>query len=167
MNHRYRCSALKTSPFASWHGAACRNIETCQPKKSLYRFLQIPSESLTVEHKSWLDMGDRRSQAILAKAAIALVNHGGGIIIFGMRGDDADRGLESHARGDNIGRYRQDDINAAINRYAEGEHFAGRTLRDKDPGRLCRKGVESGRLGLSVGTFVTRVPARASDPSSR
>jgi hypothetical protein len=88
-------------------------------QEELVSLLAEPSESLTIEHKSWLDPTDRRSQATIAKAAIALANHGGGIIVFGMRGDDADRGLESHPRGDGIGRYRQDDINAAINRYAD------------------------------------------------
>jgi hypothetical protein len=91
------------------------NLPTNQELVSL---LTDPSESLTIEHKSWLNLSDRRSQATVAKAAIALANHGGGIIVFGMRGDDADRGLESHPRGE-IGRYRQDDVNAAINRYAD------------------------------------------------
>lgn len=36
-----------------------------------------------------------------------------------MRGDDAVRGLESHPRPENVGRYRQDDLNSAINRYAD------------------------------------------------
>jgi hypothetical protein len=74
---------------------------------------------LAIEHKSWLDLSDRSAQANLAKAAIAIANYGGGIIVFGMRGDDAVAGLLSRERPDHIGRYRQDDINAAINRYAD------------------------------------------------
>lgn len=43
------------------------------------------SESLSVEFKSWLDLSVNKGKAILAKAAIAIANHGGGTIIFGMR----------------------------------------------------------------------------------
>jgi hypothetical protein len=88
-------------------------------QEELIALICEPSESLTIEHKSWLDFTDRRNQATVAKAAIAIANHGGGILVFGMRGDDADGGLQSHARPANIGRYRQDDLNAAINRYAD------------------------------------------------
>ena len=78
-----------------------------------------PREDLAVEHKSWLDISERRAQATLAKAAIALANHGGGLIVIGMRGDDADGGLHLRVRPENLARHRQDDVNAAINRYAD------------------------------------------------
>jgi hypothetical protein len=85
----------------------------------LIALIADPSESLSIEHKGWLDLADRRSQAALAKAAIALANHGGGIVIIGMRGDDAESDLQSHARPASITRYNQDDVNAAINRFAD------------------------------------------------
>ena len=88
-------------------------------REELIALLADPSESLSIEHKSWLDLSTRGSQATLAKAAIALANHGGGIIVLGMRGDDAQAGLQSHARPPDLRRYRQDDINAVINRYAD------------------------------------------------
>ena len=55
----------------------------------------------------------------MAKAAIALANEGGGIIIvLGMREDTGEGGaLRSQLRPSAIARYSQDDINAAIERY--------------------------------------------------
>jgi hypothetical protein len=97
----------------------CFNAEWKMPtQEELLALLAEPSESLAIEHKSWLELGDRRNQAIVAKAAIALANHGGGMVVFGMRGD-ADGDLQSHVRPENIARYRQDDLNALINRYAD------------------------------------------------
>lgn len=38
-------------------------------------------ERLEVEYKDWLDLRDAHHRAVLAKAAIALANHGGGYIV--------------------------------------------------------------------------------------
>ena len=67
-------------------------------QQEMISLISNPSESLAIEHKSWLDIRDRRAQATLAKAAIAIANHGGGVIILGMRGDDAAGGLASLPR---------------------------------------------------------------------
>lgn len=86
----------------------------------LQALLAFPVEKLTVEYKSWLDLDEQARRATLAKAAIALANEGGGVIVLGMRKDNAQGGaLRSEARPENIDRYSQDDINAAINRYAD------------------------------------------------
>ena len=37
-------------------------------------------EELGVEHKGWIDLTSKEHKATLAKAAIALANHGGGFI---------------------------------------------------------------------------------------
>ena len=68
--------------------------------EELRSLLQIPSERPNVEYKSWLDVTQNRGKAILAKAAIALANHGGGIIVLGMR-EDKDEGaaLSPQPRG--------------------------------------------------------------------
>jgi Putative DNA-binding domain len=88
--------------------------------RELEQLLTNPNEGLTLEHKSWLNLRDDDDKARLAKAAIALANEGGGIIVFGMReGGNGDGGFRSLARPDHIQRYHQDDINAAINRFAE------------------------------------------------
>lgn len=82
--------------------------------------LQIPNESLTVEYKSWLNLADNGDKARLAKAAIALANEGGGIIVFGMREPGNDGGsITAEPRPNQFPTYHQDDINAAVGRYAD------------------------------------------------
>jgi schlafen family protein len=83
-------------------------------------FLEFPVEKLKVEYKSWLKLDENPGRATLAKAAIALANEGGGVIVLGMREDNARSGaLRSQARPKDVARYSQDVINAAINRYAD------------------------------------------------
>ncbi len=86
----------------------------------LIRLLYSPSESPSIEYKSWLDLTDNAGKAVLAKAAIALANEGGGIIVLGMREAEAHgRALNSLPRPPEMPRYTQDIINAAINRFAD------------------------------------------------
>ncbi len=86
----------------------------------LEQLLINPNEGLSVEHKSWLNLSDNGDRARIAKAAIALANEGGGIIVFGMReGGNVAGGFQSIAKPENIQRYHQDNLNAAINRFAE------------------------------------------------
>jgi hypothetical protein len=95
--------------------------------EDLRSLLQNPSESFSVEYKSWLDLSGNPGKATLAKAAIALANEGGGIIVLGMREivlgmreDVAEGGaLGSHSRPAALERYGQDDVNAAIGRYSD------------------------------------------------
>jgi hypothetical protein len=86
----------------------------------LNRLLALPNETLAVEYKSWLVLSENHGRATLAKAAIALANHGGGIVVLGMRPMNAEGGaLVSEHRPAELRRYSQDDINAAINRFAD------------------------------------------------
>jgi hypothetical protein len=78
-----------------------------------------PREDLSVEYKDWLDLTVNEHRAIVAKAAIALVNHGGGFIVLGMADEPA--GLVSRTRPAQIPEITQDTINAAIRRYATPE----------------------------------------------
>ena len=88
--------------------------------EELQSLLQTPSESLSVEYKSWLDLSQNPGKATLAKAAIALANEGGGVIVLGMREDTGEGGeLRSQPRPAALGRCSQDDINAVIGRYAD------------------------------------------------
>ena len=59
-------------------------IEELQP------LLGEPREDLAAEYKTWLDLTINDHKAVLAKAAIALANHGGGFIIVGF--DDGGTG---------------------------------------------------------------------------
>lgn len=84
------------------------------------KLLLYPNETLSVEYKSWLNLRENSDRAKLAKAAIALANHGGGIIVLGMRPDNSEGGaLESRPRPTELRRYSQDDINASVNRFAD------------------------------------------------
>jgi len=86
----------------------------------LQTLLAFPAESLSVEYKSWLNLEENAGKANLAKAAIAIANEGGGIIILGMREDVSNGGLlASLSRPTSIPRYHPDDVNAAIARFCE------------------------------------------------
>jgi hypothetical protein len=87
----------------------------------LSKLLELANESLTVEHKDWLDLTENPGKAKLAKAAIALANHGGGVIVLGMRREEERGPLKSRVRSENIRRYDQDEINSAINKFSEPE----------------------------------------------
>jgi len=88
--------------------------------EELVGLLISPNESLAIEYKSWLALSENPEKAKLAKAAIAIANNGGGIIVFGMRPNNSEGGaLGSQSRPTELNRYNQDDINAAINRYAD------------------------------------------------
>ena len=54
------------------------SIEELQP------FITEPREDLDAEYKGWLDLTSNEHKATLAKAAIALANHGGGRIVIGF-----------------------------------------------------------------------------------
>jgi hypothetical protein len=95
-------------------------------EQELRLLLEIPSETLSVEYKSWLALSDNSGRANLAKAAIAIANEGGGIIVLGMREDTAEGGaLGSQPRPADLSRYSLDEINAAISRYTEPSFHCG------------------------------------------
>ena len=82
--------------------------------------LSNPAETLKIECKSWLDLNDNRHKAVLAKAAIALANSGGGVIVFGIDEDELqDKHYNCVPKPDTVKRYTSDAINSAINQYAE------------------------------------------------
>ena len=78
-----------------------------------------PREDIGSEYKDRLDLTTNEHRATVPKAAIALVNHGGGFIVIGF--EDVAAGLQSHARPAAIPQVTQDAINAAIRRYASPE----------------------------------------------
>jgi len=88
-------------------------IEELQP------LLGEPREDLAVEYKTWLDLSNNEDKARIAKAAIALANHGGGFIVIGF--EDQNHRLVPLARPANIPAVSQDGVNAAIRRFADPE----------------------------------------------
>ena len=85
--------------------------------QELQRFIAEPREDLAVEYKGWLDLTGNNHRAVLAKAAIALANHGGGHIIIGF--EDTGQSLVSRPSPTSALEITQDAVNAAVSRYAE------------------------------------------------
>ena len=91
--------------------------------RELQQLVSEPREDLSVEHKGWLNLNETEHKATLAKAAIALANHGGGFIVIGL----AEQGAHLHSveRPPHIPEITQDSVNAAIRRYATPEFHGG------------------------------------------
>jgi hypothetical protein len=90
--------------------------------------LAAPAEALDVEYKGWLDLkGNDEHRALLAKAAIAIANEGGGAIVIGLR--EQRPALISEPRPAEIPAYDQDLINGIIRRFASPSFHCTLTLR--------------------------------------
>ena len=87
--------------------------------QDLLPFITEPREDLGVEYKTWLNLSGNEHKATIAKAAIALANHGGGFIIIGF--EERGQELYSIACPDDMQEITQDLINAAIRRFAAPE----------------------------------------------
>ena len=86
-------------------------------KEELQSLITQPREDLNTEHKYWLDLSINEDKAKLAKAAIALANHGGGYIVIGFK--ENERILESQQEPNEISPITQDLVNQAIHRFTE------------------------------------------------
>ncbi|MFY0308804.1 helix-turn-helix domain-containing protein [Leisingera sp. D0M16] len=71
------------------------------------------------EYKTWLDLSQNDGRATVAKAAIALANHGGGFLVLGF--DEQGENLISAQKPEEIPEVTQDVVNAAIRRFATPE----------------------------------------------
>ena len=80
-----------------------------------------PQEDLNCEFKNWLDFQKTHDKAVLAKAALALANHGGGFIVLGFEESDGVL-VEAQNRPEALDQYSQDRINGIIQRYCD-PHF--------------------------------------------
>ena len=81
-------------------------------------WLLNPRETLDFEVKQWLDLDDVEHQGLVAKALIALENHGGGFLLFGYM--DVDGMLvPDPKRPSSLEPYLTDSINAIVKRRAE------------------------------------------------
>lgn len=96
-------------------------MNTEQPPEylQLEGFVNYPREDVGAEYKDWLNLELEKDKATLAKAAIAIANHGGGHIVIGFQEDG--EMLRSVARPSNVPEITQDAVNATVRRYADPE----------------------------------------------
>jgi Putative DNA-binding domain len=80
-----------------------------------------PREDLDVELKDWLDLRQREHQADLAKAMLALANHGGGYVLVGY---DDSTCAPTTAPAEVAALYDQDRVNPILQRYADPQVHA-------------------------------------------
>ncbi len=108
---------------------ALPSIQELQP------FLTEPREALDAEYKSWLKLTTKEHRAVLAKAAIALANHGGGYIIIGF--EEQQHQFVASNRPDDLPEITQDAVNAAVRRFATPEfHCETYSVRNPDTGTV-------------------------------
>jgi hypothetical protein len=87
--------------------------------RQLADLLIDPHETLDIELKDWLDItGNNDHKATLAKALIALANHGGGFVIFGFV-DTGGHIATVANRPPDLSAYTPDTINSVVRAYAE------------------------------------------------
>ena len=84
--------------------------------QDLRRLLEAPNERLDVELKTWLDLKAKGHRGTLAKALIALANHGGGKVIIGF---DDSNGNPAQGRPQKLSSYSQDTVNDILDRFAD------------------------------------------------
>ncbi len=82
-------------------------------------WLLNPVESPDLEVKDWIDPGNREAQGTIAKALIALENHGGGFLVIGFT--DAVDGIlrPGLGRPETLDAFGTDQINAIVSRFAD------------------------------------------------
>ena len=77
-----------------------------------------PRETLDVEIKDWLDLShNEEHKATLAKALLALANHGGGYVVLGFR--EIDSVFTADHKPPILEGYSQDSVNGIVQKYAE------------------------------------------------
>jgi hypothetical protein len=135
--------------------AATREDEMPPTTDELVKLLIEPNETLSAEYKSWLDLRENPGRALLAKAAIALANHGGGIIVLGMRAQENAGPLESMPRPPRLDRYTQDQVNQSINRFAEPEFHCELSFA-AHPSTKVEHAFVSVPGGMTVPVFTSR-----------
>jgi hypothetical protein len=86
--------------------------------EQLAEFLRRPREDLDIEIKGWLDLNENRDRATLAKAVIALANHGGGHLVIGLN-EQAGQFVPAPGRPSDLSGFSPDAVQDAIKKYVE------------------------------------------------
>jgi len=129
------------------------------------------------EYKNWLDLETPEGKADLAKALIAIANHGGGYVILGYK-DKAGNLKPDENRPVNLNKYSQENINGIIDSYADPTfHCTCYHVRHPNTGLShpiivvpgghtvpirTKRGGPSGQI-LKQNTIYTRRPGPSSD----
>jgi len=87
-----------------------------------------PTESLDFEVKDWLDLNDANARGTVAKAMIALENHGGGFLLIGFK-EEQRRLIPNSDRPASLEQYATDQINSIIQKCAEPSFHAHVTFQ--------------------------------------
>jgi len=78
-----------------------------------------PREDLHIEIKSWLNLTDKADASKLARAVIALANHGGGFLILGLTEKSDGSFVASDGTPDDLSGYVQDVVARVVTSYSE------------------------------------------------
>jgi hypothetical protein len=87
------------------------------PRDRLRELLVYLHEDLDVELKDWLDLSSEEDKADLAKAILAIANHGGGFVVLGVK--EGPEGWVASRDRPAGRRYTQDLINGIVKSYAD------------------------------------------------
>jgi hypothetical protein len=79
-----------------------------------------PSEALDFEVKGWITPStNKEHKGLIAKALIALENHGGGFLLIGYSEDEHGRLAPDPGRPENLAEFSADEINNILKKHAE------------------------------------------------
>ncbi|MBB5695799.1 recombinase family protein [Muricoccus pecuniae] len=123
-----KCDACWTAQVADDTG---KDMSEANANRRLSDLLVEPREDLDVEVKGWLDLENSgEHKATLAKALLALANHGGGFVLLGLT--ETDTGIvPAPNRPPTLDAYSQDAVNGIVQSFAEPpfhctvQHVAG------------------------------------------
>lgn len=105
-------------------------------RERLRDLLVDPREALDFEIKNWLDLrSSNEDKATFAKAVLALANHGGGFIVFGL--SETDAGVEEAAdRPATFDDFSQDLINGIVQNYCDPPFHCAVHIAENPAGAL-------------------------------
>ena len=121
-------------------------------ERRLQDLLAYPREDLDKELKSWLNLSQEDDKANLAKAILALANHGGGYILIGFTKEEGNW-VPAEPRPSNLNGYTQDIINGIVQGYADSP-FHCRVYHQQHP-------ISGNSFPIVVVPGNHRVPIRA------
>lgn len=153
-----------------------------ESQRQLEALLLNPREDLSIEVKSWLDLNERGHQATLAKAIMALANHGGGFLILGLKEDAAGQFHDDPSRPENLDIYSQDRIGGIIDRYASPSFHCNVHLIENPNTNLvnpiiqipgshkepiqCQKGSPDNKTLIAGKYYIRRQGPESAEPAS-